>query len=104
MKKKILLTLIEIEIELKTMSLWDEKELEKHRFESNLPFSLDTMEPYQWLQWVLIPKMKETINNDGDLVHGFSVYPYFEDVWIDEKPKKLLDLLHSLDTLVNTIY
>lgn len=34
-----------------------------HLFTSTQPFYMDTMEPLEWLQWVLIPRMHTLLDN-----------------------------------------
>ncbi|SPX17104.1 Domain of uncharacterised function, DUF446 [Escherichia coli] len=39
------------------------------------PFFMDTMEPLEWLQWVLIPRMHDLLDNNQPLPGRFAVAP-----------------------------
>lgn len=39
---------------------------------------MDTMEPLEWLQWVLIPRMHTLLDNAQPLPEAFAVAPYYE--------------------------
>lgn len=45
----------ELEALLREHHHWRMDEPEAHLFSSTQPFCMDTMEPIEWLQWVLIP-------------------------------------------------
>ncbi|HDY3083312.1 TPA: YqcC family protein, partial [Salmonella enterica] len=49
-----------------------------HLFTSTQPFFMDTMEPLEWLQWVLIPRMHTLLDNAQPLPEAFAVAPYYE--------------------------
>ena len=38
----------------------------------------DTLEPLEWLQWVLIPRMHQLIASGMPLPQNFAVAPYYE--------------------------
>ncbi|EKY3193876.1 YqcC family protein [Cronobacter turicensis] len=47
-------------------------------FESTQPFCMDTLEPYEWLQWVLIPRLHALLDAGAPLPQAFAVAPYYE--------------------------
>ncbi|MDB1124623.1 YqcC family protein [Vibrio algarum] len=89
--------LLETETCLRRLSLWGNEQPEKSALLSKEPFALDTLEPEQWLQWIFIPKMREML--ESQLVpSGFSISPYFEEVWKTDSVKlELIALLHQID-------
>lgn len=42
---------------------WRQDAPQAHLFTSTQPFFMDTMEPLEWLQWVLIPRMHTLLDN-----------------------------------------
>ncbi|WGW01062.1 YqcC family protein [Vibrio sp. YMD68] len=81
-----LLTLLdELQLELKRKQLWQSNKPTQQALQSQEPFSLDTLEPEQWLQWIFIPKIQTLLAEKLTLPSGFSISPYFEQVW-KEKP------------------
>jgi uncharacterized protein YqcC (DUF446 family) len=47
-------------------------------FNSTQPFCMDTLEPYEWLQWVLIPRMHALLDGEHPLPESFAIAPYYE--------------------------
>ena len=47
-----------IEALLRETEHWQETAPDSSAFASDKPFCLDTLEPLEWLQWVLIPRRK----------------------------------------------
>lgn len=47
-------------------------------FASTQPFCMDTLEPLEWLQWVLIPQMHALLDSGQPLPQSFAVAPYYE--------------------------
>ncbi|SWU43006.1 Domain of uncharacterised function, DUF446 [Klebsiella pneumoniae] len=72
-----------------------------HQFNSTQPFFMDTMEPLEWLQWVLIPRMHDLLDNNQPLPGAFAVAPYYEMALATDHPQRALILaeLEKLDAL-----
>ncbi|MGB7800753.1 YqcC family protein [Buttiauxella sp.] len=70
-------------------------------FESTQPFCLDTLQPTEWLQWVLIPRMHAMIEARLPLPVDFAIAPYYEmaldAAHVGREP--LLKALQELDAL-----
>lgn len=49
---------------------------------------MDTMEPVEWLQWVLIPRMHTLIDNAQPLPQAFAVAPYYEMALAADHPQR----------------
>ena len=67
-----------LEALLREHNHWRMDEPAEHLFTSTQPFCMDTMEPVEWLQWVLIPRMHTLIDNAQPLPQAFAVAPYYE--------------------------
>ncbi|EGT5683194.1 YqcC family protein [Cronobacter turicensis] len=70
-------------------------------FESTQPFCMDTLEPYEWLQWVLIPRLHALLDAGAPLPQAFAVAPYYEVALEASHPARdaVLVTLGELDAL-----
>lgn len=73
------LLLNELEQTLKTLRLWRDTPLNESAFQSTLPFCCDTMSLEQWLQFVLLPKMRQLIEARLPLPTRMAILPYAEE-------------------------
>ena len=90
-----------IEALLRQHQLWQETAPQPEAFASTQPFCLDTLAPFEWLQWVLIPRMHTLIDNAQPLPQAFAVAPYYEMALAADHPQReiLLTALQELDAL-----
>lgn len=89
--------LFQLEQSLKQCQMWQSEPPSDEELSSQQPFALDTLLPEQWLQWVFIPKISEMIEKQ-QVISGFSISPYFEEVWKSEAHKSVvLDVLQRID-------
>jgi uncharacterized protein YqcC (DUF446 family) len=65
------------------------------------PFCVDTLALSQWLQWMLIPRMRRILSGDGELPTRSAIHPYAEDCFehLDD-PGNLLLLIERFDGLI----
>lgn len=68
----------QVEAVMREHDHWQAQSPEAHAFTSTEPFCLDTMEPLQWLQWVLIPRFHALIEAGAPLPKNFAIAPYYE--------------------------
>ncbi len=96
--------LFSIESELRRIDQWQTQAPEPLALQNQNPFCIDSLEFTQWLQWVLIPKMKHIIDNQLALPEHCAILPYAEEalVALDIDPKPLLRLIDELDRLITT--
>lgn len=103
MNKKIELEIIlaEIEYELRSLELWQEKRPPEQAFRSDEPFFMNTMEFHEWLQFVLIERLRAMIENNDELPNKVALFPYaFEVYKYDKSTKmKLLKLIYKFDSI-----
>lgn len=52
-----------IEALLRETEHWQETAPDSSAFASDKPFCLDTLEPLEWLRWVLIPRMHQLLES-----------------------------------------
>lgn len=104
-EQRIMEKLRHIEEEMRAKALWRELPPSPEAFESTEPFSIDTMEATEWLQWVLIPRLQALIEQGAVLPGAFAIAPYFEEVYKnDEEGQYHLLLIHlrELDGFFST--
>lgn len=92
----------QLEAVMREHHLWQSMPPAEGALESREPFCLDTLEPLQWLQWVLVPRMHALIAAGHPLPQNFAVAPYYEVALESDQPgiAPLLLTLRQLDTLI----
>jgi uncharacterized protein YqcC (DUF446 family) len=65
-----------IERELRALNAWQSQPPSDEAFESQTAFFADTMTFYQWLQFVLLPRVRQIIEKRGTLPATSSVGAY----------------------------
>ena len=90
-----------IEALLRQHQLWQETAPQPVAFASTQPFCLHTLEPFEWLQWVLIPRMHALLDGRHPLPQNFAVAPYYEMALDAAHPARVIVLveLERLDAL-----
>lgn len=76
-----------IEALLREHDQWQAVAPDASVFNSTQPFCMDTLEPFEWLQWVLIPRMHALLDGGHPLPASFAIAPYYEIA---------LDSMHSM--------
>jgi uncharacterized protein YqcC (DUF446 family) len=90
--------LSETEQRLKHFGLWSQVQPSAQALASQQPFSLDTLSPEAWLQWVFIPKMAQAIASQT-VPAGVVISPYFEQVWQGQTDRlAIISLLQAIDS------
>ncbi|MDK9738597.1 YqcC family protein [Vibrio sp. D404a] len=84
----------QLELQLQHAQLWSQTPPSDEALASSQPFAIDTLEPEQWLQWIFIAKIKAMIATGAALPKGFSIAPYFAEVWKNDETKS--DLLVTI--------
>lgn len=98
-------SLLALEALLKSHALWQSTAPEVAAFNSNQPFYLDTMQPVEWLQWVLIPRMHALLDAAAPLPQNMAVTPYYEMSLAADMPGRIELLVHlsALDALFTPV-
>lgn len=93
--------LLRVETTLRQHQLWQSTSPDASAFTSTQPFCMDTLEPYEWLQWVLIPRLHALLDAGADLPGAFAVAPYYEIALEAKHPGReaVLAVLLELDAL-----
>lgn len=83
---------------MRELDLWDKVQPSSKALGSSEPFSVDTLRPEQWLQWIFIPKMLDLIEHEQPMPCGFAITPYFEESWKGQSDKaEVIKLLRAVD-------
>jgi uncharacterized protein YqcC (DUF446 family) len=93
-------SLLAIEIQLRQMNCWQSEPLAKEKYLSSEPFCLDTMSFEQWLQFVLLAKLKQMLENDQPLPAVSGVAPMAEEHYRGGWGQRLIRELAKLDELL----
>jgi uncharacterized protein YqcC (DUF446 family) len=90
-----------LEAELRRMRLWERERPREDLLASPQPFCVDTLALEQWIQWLLIPRMRRILAGDGELPTSSAIHPYAEDYFehLDD-PSNLLLLIERFDDLI----
>ncbi len=70
--------ILNIEAEMRKIALWDLSPPTDAALHSLAPFCHDTLQFYQWLQWVFLPKMKMAIETENDMPSSSDIFPLAE--------------------------
>jgi uncharacterized protein YqcC (DUF446 family) len=103
---KIAEQLLLIERELRVQGWWDEVSPSAEALASVEPFSIDTLDFEQWLQWIFLPRMKAILQNDLPLPNVSGIQEMAEMVFaarsVRGKDRQLQALLKEFDLLITT--
>lgn len=93
--------LLLIERELRLLGWWASVAPDAARLSSREPFCVDTLAFEEWLQWILLPRMKVLVEAGGSLPSACALRPMGEMSWAgDARVAGLLDLLGEVDCVL----
>ena len=94
--------LLEVEASLRIHGKWDEDKPDANALNSQIPFCMDTLSFEQWLQWIFLPRMKDTIEETKPLPAKSGIFEYAEECLHKNDPSttNLLKLLKRFDDLI----
>jgi uncharacterized protein YqcC (DUF446 family) len=91
-----------IEAELKKLGRWESKPLPPEKFENMGAFGSDTMGFTQWIQFVLLVRIREIVRDHDEFPSGSMLAPFaIREFDGDPNAGDLHDLLYQLDELIN---
>lgn len=102
-EQQTLLLLTQLSQELKTLTLWQERQPNLCEMASTLPFHCDTLTFEQWLQFVFIERISLLIEKNQPLPSEISILPMAQDSFksLGNKANELFDLVGQLDCLLS---
>lgn len=100
--KRLETLLIRLEADLRAMSLWDVQPPGQEALCSELPFSHDTLEFYQWLQWIFLPRTRMLTRNQTALPGSSDIHSMAE-LYFQTQAKKSAAVLETIK-LIDQIF
>lgn len=93
--------LLDIECELRRARLWQEEHPGAEALASDQPFAVDTLAFHQWLQFILLPRLRQLVEERLPLPAACAISPMAEEVYQQQLlvMKPLLQQLQRLDRL-----
>jgi uncharacterized protein YqcC (DUF446 family) len=93
----------QIEQELRKMNVWQSEPPPASAFESTRPFYGDTMSFYQWLQFVLLPRIRTVVAEQGSFPGRSQVGVYaVRELDGQDEAADLISLLSRFDRFIET--
>jgi len=88
-----------LELELKSLKLWQVMPPCISDLSSNAPFCCDTLAFEQWLQFIFIPRITQMINHRQTLPSKISLTPMAEESFkfLSIQAEPLLEIIHKID-------
>lgn len=95
--------LLQIEIELRQLQMWEASPPPESAFQSTEPFCLDTMNFTQWLQFVFLDKMKVLVEGGHALPSVSGIAPMAEEYFRGQQQsgRGLVQALEQMDRLLS---
>ncbi len=95
--------LIDIESELRRLSLWDDQPPSEQALASTQPFAVDTLSLPQWLQFIFLPTIYYLIDQEQPLPDKCGIAPMAEEYFRGSKlgVDPLLTALERVDCLLS---
>jgi uncharacterized protein YqcC (DUF446 family) len=95
--------LLRVEANLRTHDRWDPEQPPDSALDSTQPFCIDTLRFEQWLQWILLPRMKEILEENRPLPRRSAIFSYAEHCLHRDDPPTtdLLEHIKRFDELIS---
>ena len=92
-----------LEEELRAQGRWDSRQPPAEALASTQPFAVDTLSFDQWLQWILLPRMRELLVLQLPLPASCAIAPMAEEVYANEGPRatRIILIIADIDLLLN---
>lgn len=96
-------SLLQIELELRQLGVWQAEMPPQEAFESSEPFCLDTMEFTEWLQFVFLERMKLLVEAGHPLPSASGIAPMAEEHFRvrEQSGARLVRALAEMDRLLS---
>jgi uncharacterized protein YqcC (DUF446 family) len=92
-----------IEQEMRRLELWAEEPPPVAAMASRVPFCYDTLKFWQWLQWILVPRMRLILADGEPLPAASEIAPLAEVEFrrLSQDTQQLLALIRELDRAIS---
>jgi len=91
-----------LEATMRAADKWEAEPPPERLLASTQPFCFDTLTFMQWLQWLMIPRMRAILDNHEELPQSSAILPYAEE-FVPEHGhgRELLRLIERFDELIS---
>lgn len=102
--RQIAESLFDLERALRDLALWDHEPPSSRALASTQPFAVDTLEFYQWLQFLFIPRLFQLVEYRARLPESCSVAPMAEEYFRPrpEEGTEVIAVIERIDLLVTS--
>lgn len=103
MRDRLLSLLKMLEAEMRAQERWVHEAPSAAALRSTEPFSIDTLEFDQWLQWVFVPKLNDLLARQLPLPGNCAVQPMAEEVYGRDDPGglRICTIVGEIDSLLS---
>lgn len=91
-----------IEQEMRQIALWSEVAPPIAHMASRTPFCYDTLKFWQWLQWILVPRIRLILADGAALPTTSDIAPLAEVEFrrLSQDSSRLLELIREFDRMI----
>jgi uncharacterized protein YqcC (DUF446 family) len=95
--------LLDLEAELRDLALWDDKPPSAEALQSVQPFSVDTLDFYQWVQFIFIVRMKQLIEVQAPFPGKCEIAPMAEEYFktLSLNGQQVIRIFSAVDSLLS---
>jgi len=86
---------------MRGLNLWGGVAPSNENLSSVEPFSYDTLELQEWLQWIMIPRFRALLESDRALPAESNISEYAEVKFAGPEYAPLIDDIRTVDTVIN---
>lgn len=90
--------------ELQALALWQNEPPAPQALASQQPFCVDTLHFHQWLQWIMLPRLRQMLANNTPLPSNSNMAVMAEHAFAQrpEDTAVLLSIVQAIDECLNT--
>ena len=101
--KALAQALFDLERELRELDMWQSRSPPAQALASTQPFAVDTLEFYQWLQFLFIPRLMRLVEYRAPLPQTCCVAPMAEEFFRPraEPGAEVIAVLEQIDRLIS---
>ncbi|NOR51072.1 MAG: hypothetical protein GQ470_00490 [Gammaproteobacteria bacterium] len=94
---------LNIESEMRAITLWESNPPSADSLNSLAPFCHDTLHFHQWMQWVFLPRMRQSIETEIDMPTTSDIFPIAEYSFqqLELNTQQLLQIIRQFDLLIS---
>ena len=103
MRDRLRLLLDSLESELRVQGRWESLSPPAGALRSAEPFAVDTLEFDQWLQWILLPRLRDLLLHQQSLPTSCAIAPMAEECYGPDDPTTtgIVSIIVEIDALLN---